>query len=111
MYPIAIILAVAIGAAMSMLLMTQMAKNAAIMRVLGTSRFRTIKILCAEQLIVCFVGLVVGTAALVFFSLGFGPAQLVLLAMFYFGGAAVGSVVGAIMIAGRAPLDLLQVRE
>ena len=110
-YPIAIGLAVAIGAAMSMLLMLQMAKNAAIMRVLGTTKTRAITMLCAEQLIVCFVGLLIGLGGLIGLSLGFGPTELLQLAGLYFAGAIVGSIAGAIIIAGKAPLDLLQVRE
>lgn len=111
MYPIAVALAVAIGAAMAMLMMMQMAKNAAIMRVLGTSERKTILLLCSEQLAVCLIGLAAGLAALIFFSLGFGPAQLATLAVLYFAGAIAGSVAGAVIIAMRAPLDLLQVRE
>ena len=111
LYPIAIVLAVAIGFAMSMMLMMQMAKNAAIMRVLGTSLHKTIAILCAEQLVVTLVGLVIGLGVMIALSVGFGPIELLTLGGLYFAGAVIGSLVGAIIIAAKAPLDLLQVRE
>jgi len=111
MYPIAIALAVIIGLAISMLTMLQMAKSAAIMRVLGTTRTRAITILCAEQFAVCLVGLIVGLAVLIGIGLGFGPLELAILAVLYLIGAVAGSIAGAVVIAGKAPLDLLQVRE
>ena len=111
MYPIAIALAVAIGAAMSMLLVLQAAKNAAIMRVLGATRQKTCVMLATELIAICFIGIVIGLSVLIALAWGFGIPELIIVAMYYFGGAIAGSVAGAIVVTAKQPLELLQVRE
>ncbi|MCL2171188.1 MAG: ABC transporter permease, partial [Defluviitaleaceae bacterium] len=111
LYPIAIALAVAIGAGLSMLLMLQGVRNAAIMRVLGGTRRKTSGMLITEQLLISAIGIFAGFLVLVILSWGFGAIYSLQIAAVYLAGAVVGSIAGAIVVTGKAPLDLLQVRE
>ena len=109
LFPIAVGLAVVIGAGLAILLVQQGTKNAAILRTTGTSRNKTAALLFSEQIIICLIGLAIGLAALLFISITL--PQMLLLAVLYLGGVAVGAVVGAAVVTSKAPLDLLQVRE
>ena len=110
LYPIAIGVAFLLALGLSLLTMLQSAKNAAIMRVLGKPRSASQIMLCAEQLIVCISGILLGLLALIIFGGIIGITPFILAGM-YFAGAVIGSVAGAFVISMRAPLDLLQVRE
>ena len=110
LYPIAIVVSVIIAAGFAVLLMLQNAKIAAIMVVLGTRRIRVRALLCAEQLVLTLVGILLGVAILPLLGMGFAPA-LLLPAGLYLGGAVVGAVTGAVIISMKSPLELLQVRE
>lgn len=109
LYPIAIALSVIIGFGLSLLLMLQSARNAAIMRVLGLAKKRSLIILCAEQLIVCLVGLILGLCAAAIAGWGFGAS--ISLAALYLIGALIGSILGGILVTRKPPLELLQVRD
>jgi len=111
LYPIAVGLAIAVGAVVGLVLMLQMALNAALLRVLGASKLKTCIMLCMEQFAVCIVGLGVGFVVLMGLSWGFGAGALLVVAGVYLGSVVIGSVVGAVIITGKAPIDLLQVRE
>ena len=111
LYPIAIALSAIIGFGLSLLLMLQGAKVAAIMRVLGTTRAKSRATLCTEQAVVCLFGLVLGLAVLAAMGWGFGFVSSLGLAAVYLAGAATGSVAGAVVVTNRPPLELLQVKE
>ena len=111
LYPVAIALSVIIGLGLSMLLMLQTAKIAAIMRVLGASRKKSRITLCIEQMVICLIGLIIGIIILTIAGWGFGFASSLLLAGLYFAGALTGTVCGAIFVTNRPPLELLQVKE
>jgi len=109
LYPVAIALAVIIGAGLSMLLMLQNTKNAAIMRILGTSKQKSWIMLWTEQIVICLSGLVVGLITLII--IGWSFEVMVMLALMYLAGVVIGSSIGALVVTNKAPLDLLQVRE
>ena len=109
LYPVAVAVSVIIGAALMLLLMLQNAKNAATMRVLGTTKAQTHTILRAEQWILCLGGLAIGLFAIVI--AGWDAGESALLAGLYLVGVVVGSVVGSVMITDKPPLELLQVKE
>jgi len=111
LYPVAVGFAVAVGAAVAVLLLLQMEHNAAIVRMLGASRFKTWVMLCTEQIIVCSIGLIIGLVALMLMSWGFGLEALLEVAGIYMASVVAGAIVGAVIITARAPIDLLQVRE
>jgi len=109
LYPVAIVLAVIIGAGLAMLLALQNTKNAAVMRVLGASKKRTLFMLWLEQLLICAIGLMLGIIAMSL--LGLTAAQISILAALYLIGAVAGAAIGAFIVTNKAPLDLLQTRE
>ncbi|MCL2226877.1 MAG: hypothetical protein FWB97_04530 [Oscillospiraceae bacterium] len=109
LYPVAVIVSMAVGFGLSVLLIMQNAKNAAIMRVMGVSRRRTQAVLCIEQLGVCVSGLALGLAVPPMFGWSIGAA--VMLAGLYLLGTAAGSAAGAALVTNRPPLELLQVKE
>ena len=111
LYPIAVALCIAIGAALAMLLLMQSNKNAAILRVLGSSNIKTQTILCVEQLVVCVIGVAAGTAIVLSVGMGFGTTAGLQLAGLYLTGSVAGLVAGAVKATSKAPIDLLQVRE
>jgi len=111
LYPLAVALSIIIGLGLSLLLMMQNTKNAAIMRVIGITGGKVRGILFTEQMLVCTVGAMAGLAALVFMGWGFGLYDIVVFVVAYIVGAAVGSAIGSIIVTGKPPLDLLQTRE
>jgi hypothetical protein len=111
LYPIAIGLLVIISLIFNMILMLQNAKNAAIMRVLGSSKSRSRIVLWMESMLTNFLGLIVGLLIVLVLGWGFGIISMLGLAALCFIGAALGSFFGALLITNRAPLDLLQVKE
>jgi hypothetical protein len=111
LYPVAIVLSIIIGLGLSMLLMLQYAKVAAIKRVLGTSRKKVRTTLCAEQMLICMIGLVLGLVIITILGWGFGFASSLGLAGLYLAGAVAGMIIGAVVITNRPPLELLQVKE
>ena len=99
-----------IGCGLSLQLMLQNARNVAIMRVLGTSKFKTRLTLLIEQSFVILVGVVAGVLVIGFVTGALGNG-VVLLAGLYLVAAFIGTVVGAFVISRHAPMDLLQVQE
>ena len=109
LYPVAKVMSFVLALGLSLLLMLQNAKNAAILRVLGMPRYKTRLNLCIEQVAVCAFGVAVGLVAVL--VLGVGIATSGLLVGIYIGGALVGTVTGVVVISQKAPMELLQVRE
>ena len=111
LYPVVIGLSLIIAAGLSLLLMLQKSKNAAIMCVLGATRIKTCVILWFEQVLVCLIGLIFGLCLLIILGWGFGILASFGIAGVYFLGTIIGSAFGAFMITNYSPLELLQVKE
>ena len=112
LYPVTILVALLIAAGLSLLLVLQNAKNIAVMRVLGLSKRKTIQQFTAEPGVVTLVGLVIGM--FVFALLGGGAGfdiRLILFAIGYILMSLSGSLIGAISVSNKPPLELLQVKE
>ena len=112
LYPIAIGVALLIAVGLSILLMFQNAKNAAVMRVLGISKNKARWMFLVEQGVVTLLGLTFGLLGLILISNSFElDSRIFSFIGLYFIGTLVGSLVGAILVSNRSPLDLLQVKE
>ena len=114
LYTVTVIVSVLIAAGLATLLLFQSAREAAIMRVLGTTKSRARAMLCGQHLLLCLVGLVVGLSILVALRQDVvavlqGPALVC--AGLYFAGASGGALYSAIAVTNRMPLELLQVKE
>ena len=110
LYPIALGAALILASGLSLLLMLQNAKIAAILRTLGAGKSETRIMLCIEQLIVCIAGIALGMAIMPIFGISYG-IMLALLVGLYLSGAVIGAVAGSVVISRRPPLELLQVKE
>ena len=109
LYPMVLALSFVLSLGLCLLIMLQNAKNAAIMRVLGMPKAKTRFNLFMELVAVCFIGLLIGFAAVLI--MGVTLPEALLLAAVYLTGATIGTAVGAIVVSQKTPLDLLQVRE
>jgi hypothetical protein len=110
LYPVLLAVSVLIAAGLALLMAMQSTKNAALLRILGTTKRRVSVMLCVEQGLVCAAGLAVGLAA-VFLLFGGDTAQPLAAAGLYLGGALIGSIFAAWRITAKKPLELLQVKE
>jgi ABC-type lipoprotein release transport system permease subunit len=112
LYPIVLVVSLLIGIGLSMLLMFQNIKDAAVMRVLGATKSQTRRRLIREQMLVILVGLLLGGIGLVYIGEGLSvDIRSILYLGFYFVAGAIGSIIGAVAISNRSSLDLLQVKE
>ena len=109
LYPIAMALSFVLALGLVLLLMLQNAHNAAILRVLGTPRYKVRAFLCLEQLAVCAAGLVAGFIAALVMGVSFGTAGMFV--GIFLAGAVIGVVAGVVVISNKTPIELLQVRE
>ncbi|MDR2166392.1 MAG: ABC transporter permease [Clostridiales bacterium] len=110
LYPIALVITFVLSAGLSILLMLQNAKIAALLRTLGSPKGATRLVLVLEQLFVCALGITLGLAALPLFGISFGAALAILVAL-YLSGALIGASFGSVVITNKSPLALLQVKE
>ena len=116
LYPVALALSLLAALGVSALLILTEAREAAIMRVLGTTKLRSRIILVLQIIFVVLAGLMIGLAASFAWAgsmgLAWATAGLSLLcAAAYLLCAAVGSAAGAVIVTNRPPLELLQVKE
>lgn len=114
LYPVTMAVTALIAIGLAVLLMLQSAKEAALMRVLGTTKRRTRATLCIRHLAVCLIGVFMGLLlpAILWgdISVVIAPASL-LCAGIYLIGALLGASVASVSITKRMPLELLQVKE
>ena len=114
LYPIAVAVAVLLGAVLPGLIIIQTAKEASILRVLGTTKRRTRVMLILEQLMLCLIGLI-----LAFAVLGVVNRAVIIKVIEPLGtycllhliGCTVGTTLAAITVTRKKILELLQVKE
>ncbi|MEN6313429.1 MAG: ABC transporter permease [Clostridiaceae bacterium] len=114
LFPVVAAAAVLIGGLLGGLIIIQAAKEAAIMRVLGTTRRLTLVILAIEQTTLCIIGLAAGACGLLLYN---GPVfaeiapKMHLFAVIYFAGCLAGALTCSAIATRRNVLELLQVKE
>ncbi len=119
LYPVTLALSLIVAAGISILLSLLSAKEAAILRVLGNSKARCRAILCLQNILPCFVGLVAGHLVAVVMAhvmLPTGDAAGLLLPALgrtglYLISAVLGAAVASVAMTAKDPLELLQVKE
>lgn len=114
LYPVVLAVSVLIGAGMCFLLLLQATKEAAIMRVLGTTKTAVRLALIAEPLFLSIIGTIIGlgTSLFLWTAPGLVPAVPLLSgAGLYLAGVLAGLVIGAISVTNKKPIELLQVKE
>ncbi len=114
LYPVVIGVSVLVGAGLCFLLLLQATREAAILRVLGTTRPIVRLSLISEPLCLSFIGVIIalGIAYIIWVSTEVVPlSQLLLSSGLYLMGVIAGSVAGAVLVTNKQPIDLLQVKE
>jgi ABC-type antimicrobial peptide transport system permease subunit len=114
LYPVVMTVSVLIGAGLCFLLLLQATKEAAILRVLGTTRPAVRLTLIVEPLILSMIGVIIGLgiAWLGWRVSGLVKASpLLLSAVLYLAGVMFGLVLGSISVTNKKPIELLQVKE
>ena len=114
LYPVVIVVSVLIGAGLCFLLLLQTTQEAAILRVLGTTRTAVRLVLISEPLCLSIFGAVIGfgISRFLWMTSGLVPVDALLTgAGLYLAGALAGSVTGAILVTTKQPIELLQVKE
>ena len=114
LYPVVMGVSVLIGAGLCFLLLLQATKEAAIMRVLGTTKIAVRLALIVESLILSFIGVIIGLgiAWLMSKPSGFVIVGPLLVGVgLYLAGVLAGLVIGAISVTNKKPIELLQVKE
>ena len=114
LYPIVVATAWLIGSFLCCLVILQSAKEAATMRVLGTTRASTSLLLSLEQVLLSAAGLAVGAAALLLSrgaALAATARRLSLYAALYISLVVVSAVICSALVTRRSALELLQTRE
>jgi hypothetical protein len=114
LYPIAAVIAILIGAVLPGLIIIQTAKEASILRVLGTTKLRTRVMLILEQLLLCLIGLILAFAVLAIVNRAdilkvIEPLSIYCL--LHLIGCIVGTTIAAITVTRKKILELLQVKE
>jgi ABC-type antimicrobial peptide transport system permease subunit len=114
LYPVVIAVSVLIGAGLCFLLLLQATREAAILRVLGTTRTAVRLALILEPLFLSILGVTLGLgiSRTLWMTSDLVPVvPLLTSAGLYLAGVLAGSVVGAISVTNKKPIELLQVKE
>ena len=118
LYPVTLGLSFLVAAGVAVLLTLMSAREAAILRVLGNSKTRCRVILCLQTVLVCVAGLIVGhlgAVAMAYIMVPDAAAGLMVPALgragLYLLFTVLGAVGTSIVMTGRNPLELLQVKE
>lgn len=114
LFPIAVAAAVLIGLFGSGLVIMQLAKEAAFLRILGVTKKRARCMLVLEQIFLCIIGIgFVADILALFESGGFAKSMgtLAVCWLLYLLGCVCGTAVAAAQVTGGRILELLQVKE
>jgi ABC-type lipoprotein release transport system permease subunit len=114
LFPVTVAVSVLIGIGLSLLLVLQQARETALLRMLGVSRTWVRAMLSSGQVLLSLLGVILGLGLLVVLRQD-PQAVLTTPALttggLYLLGALIGSLLGAIWVSNKQPLDLLQVKE
>ncbi len=114
LFPLAVAAAVLTGILVPGLSILQASREAAIMRVLGTTRTRTCCMLAVEQLVLCLIGLAMAAAGLILYDaalfVGVGR-MLALSGGLFLAGSSLSIVLACVAVTRHKALELLQTKE
>jgi hypothetical protein len=114
LYPVTVIVAVLIGLGLSLLLVMQSARDAAILRVLGIPSGQVRGMYTIQQLLLSLFGVFMGLAGVAILrneATALLEKQLIFGVVLFLGGALLGAMFGVYLTTNKNPLALLQVKE
>jgi hypothetical protein len=114
LYPVTLAVSALIGAGLCLLLIQQQSREAALLRTLGVGKSGVRTLLCGEQVLLSVLGALLGLGLMGFLrkdgSIIVAWPALTAVGL-YLLGTLIGSLVGAVSVSNKKPLDLLQVKE
>ena len=118
LYPVTLVLSLLTAAGIAALFVMTSAREAAILRILGTTKLRSRVMLALQTAVTSLAGLLLGLGGAMAYAGRTRPELLaglvgagVLCAMLYLLAAIAGAAASAAAVTGRNPLELLQVKE
>ena len=118
LYPVTLALSLLTAAGIAALFVMTSAREAAILRILGTTKLRSWVMLALQTAVTSLAGLLLGLGGTLAYAGRTRPELLaglvgasVLCAMLYLLAAIAGAAASAAAVTGRNPLELLQVKE
>ncbi len=114
LYPVTMAVSVLIGAGLCLMLALQQAREAALLRMLGVTKSHVRVLLSSEQILLSLTGVLLGLGLLGILRQDLGAVlagPMLISAGLYLVSALIGSLIGAISVSNRKPLELLQVKE
>ncbi|MCM1537500.1 MAG: hypothetical protein NC254_03790 [bacterium] len=111
LFPVTVAISAIAGGGLIFLLLQQRTEEAALLRVLGSSRGRTRRMLFAEPVLLSLLGLLIGGCVVYYSMPEISTRQILMFAGTYLGGCLIGALAGTIHITRKKPLELLQVKE
>jgi len=114
LFPIALAAAVLTGLVAPLLIIMQSSKEAAILRILGTTKLRTRCMFAIEQISLCIIGLSAAAVGLVLYNSGLIVKSAVMLTFcggLYLLGCLSATVFAVMAVTHRRAIELLQVKE
>jgi|GEM_PF-1842563 len=109
-YPIALIVSIVLMLGLNLLLVLQNAKKAAILRVFGTKKYKTMNILLLEQCTMIIIGMVPSFVLLFILRMTFTTQFFFAVGMSFIA-IFMGSCIGVFLVLNKTPLEMLQVKE
>ena len=112
--PIAVVAAILIGLFASGLSIIRSSKEAAILRVLGTTKKRTRCMLSFEQILLCVIGIIIAVLALAIYNIGLFILSTEMLSLcigLYFLGYLCAVILASSFVTKSKVLELVQVKE
>ena len=113
-YPVVIVLAVLMGALLYGITILQSKKEVAVLRILGTTRNKILRIMVMEQLILCLLGLAIGTGGLFLYNkaaLVRVSSELYIFMALYIGASLLSMLVATTITNKKNALNLVQEKD
>lgn len=112
LYPVTMVISAVIGGVLCLLLVLNQAKETALLRMLGVEKGKIRAMQVKQILVLTLIGLLLGFILLIALR-GLGAAQpsVAVAALVYLVGALLGTLLGAIQVSNKKPMELLQVKE
>lgn len=114
LYPIMCIVFALVCAVISLLFVIRASKEAAVLRILGTTKLRVGMMLAAERVLVCLISLILAAALtllIIPYDTGTVSQSVLQNSAVCFISCIIASAAGALIVVGKKPLSLLQIKE
>jgi len=118
LYPVMLVLSVLVAAAGAALFVMLSSKEAAILRIQGTGKVRVQIMLSLQQVFPCIAGLLGALVGMAVYLVGRQPeltgtivGGTLLCALLYLAAATAGAIGASMVVTGKNPLEMLQVKE